>query len=94
MPHKSVRQESAPPSGSPDPSPASANPVTHDGANGRTVTRYTPFEELPELLTPLETRTWLDVRRSKGYEIARQRGIRFGRTIRVPKGALLPRRRS
>jgi len=55
------------------------------------ITRYTPFEELPEFLTAEETHTWLHLGRSTLYDLRRRGDIpssRFGRVVRIPRGAL------
>jgi hypothetical protein len=53
------------------------------------VTRQTPYEALPELLTVMEFATAAGLGRTSAYEIARAIGIRFGdRVLRVPRSAL------
>ena len=55
------------------------------------ITRRTPFEELPEWMSPDECRAYLGLGRSLIYDELR-RGelhcVKFGRVIRVPKAAL------
>ena len=58
------------------------------------ITRNTPFEELPEFLTPEEYRAYLGLGRSKTYDMLRRNEIRHHRdrkTIRIPKSALAAR---
>jgi excisionase family DNA binding protein len=53
--------------------------------------RVTPYEELPEYLTPEELQTYLGLSRNTVYELLRRNEIphvRFGRSIRLPKAAL------
>jgi excisionase family DNA binding protein len=53
--------------------------------------RETPYEDLPEYLTPAEVRAYLHLSRGTVYELLRSNQIghvRFGRTIRIPKSAL------
>jgi excisionase family DNA binding protein len=55
------------------------------------INRTSPFEELPEYLTPLEVQAYLGLSRTTVYELLRRneiRCVRFGRAIRVPKAAL------
>lgn len=50
------------------------------------------FEELPEMLTVDEMAAYLRISRNAAYDVVRTgaiRSVRFGRTIRVPKQALL-----
>jgi len=56
------------------------------------ISRNTPYEALPEFLAPEDIGTWLNLRRDKVYWLIRQNTlahVRMGRTIRVPKRALL-----
>jgi excisionase family DNA binding protein len=56
------------------------------------LTRSTPYEDLPEYLTPEECRTYLALSRNGIYDLLRRGEIphrRFGRIIRIPKTALL-----
>ena len=54
------------------------------------ITRDTPYEALPEFLAPEELGAWLDLRRDKVYELLNSLAhVRMGRTIRIPKRALL-----
>ena len=58
------------------------------------VSRTTPVEALPELLTPEEFRTVAGLGRATTYELIRSGqipSVRFGRVIRIPKSALLVR---
>ena len=58
------------------------------------VSRTTPVDELPELLTPEEFRTVAGLGRATTYELIRSGqipSVRFGRAIRIPKSALLVR---
>jgi excisionase family DNA binding protein len=51
-----------------------------------------PYEQLPEYLSPEEFREYLRLSRNTVYELLRRQKIphlRFGRTIRIPKAALL-----
>ncbi|MGH9370103.1 MAG: helix-turn-helix domain-containing protein [Vicinamibacterales bacterium] len=53
--------------------------------------RTTPFEELPEYLTPAEAQTHLGLSRGTTYDLLRRGeipSVRFGRSIRIPKAAL------
>jgi hypothetical protein len=53
------------------------------------ITRHTPHDALPELLTVMEFATAAGLGRTSAYEIARGIGIRFGeRVLRVPRSAL------
>ena len=55
------------------------------------ITRYTPFEELPELLEVVEFTAYTGIGRSLAYELIK-RGelvhVRYGRLIKIPKTAL------
>ena len=56
-----------------------------------TVTRQTRFEDLPDLLSVEEARTYLGLGRSTMYELRRRKDlahVRFGRVIRIPREAL------
>ncbi len=58
----------------------------------REINRCTKPEHLPEWLTPEEFRAYMDFGRTKVYEMIRTEEIphkRFGRLIRIPKGAAL-----
>jgi hypothetical protein len=56
------------------------------------VTRHTPHDALPELLTVMEFAAAAGLGRTSAYEIARDVGIRFGgRVLRVPRSILLPK---
>ena len=64
----------------------SSQPV-HDGV----MTRQTPFEQLPEYLTPEEFTAYMHLGRNTTYDLLRRGDIphvRYGRTIRIPKAAL------
>jgi excisionase family DNA binding protein len=53
--------------------------------------RVTPYDDLPEFLTPDEFRHYISVSRNTIYELLRRNEIphvRFGRAIRIPKVAL------
>lgn len=55
------------------------------------INRTSPFEELPEYLTPFEVQAYLGLSRGTVYELLRRNeipSVRFGRAIRVPKAAL------
>lgn len=55
--------------------------------------RSTPFDALPELLTPDEFRAYVGIGRSTMYDLLRRDEIpqlRFGRCIRIPKTAIRP----
>jgi len=55
------------------------------------VSRNTAFEDLPEWLTPDETRTYLGLGRSTMYDLIRRNEVpykKFGRIIRIPRTAL------
>lgn len=61
----------------------------------QTIDRRTPFEALPEFLSPDEFRRYLDLGRSTCYDLLRRNQIphvRYGRVIRIPKTALQARR--
>ncbi len=65
-------------------------------ANGAApVTRYTKFDDLPELVRPDEAAAWLDLGRTAIYELIRRgelEHLRFGRLVRIPKFALSTRK--
>ena len=55
------------------------------------VERHTPFDVLPEYLTPEEFRQYLGIARGTAYDLLRRGevpSVKFGRLIRVPKSAL------
>jgi excisionase family DNA binding protein len=55
------------------------------------VTRFTPLEELPELLRVEEVASYWDVSRGIVYELVRRGelpSLRLGRLVRVPRSAL------
>jgi excisionase family DNA binding protein len=59
----------------------------------RAIGRCTPYNELPEYLSPEECRAFLDIGRSTMYDLLRRDEIphvRFGRCIRIPKASLRP----
>jgi excisionase family DNA binding protein len=61
-----------------DPVPAGISPTT-------------PYEDLPEYLSPEELRDYLRLGRNTVYDLLRRDAIahvRFGRTIRIPKASL------
>lgn len=50
------------------------------------------FDELPDLCTPEQARAFLQIGRTKIYELVKTGGLpslRFGTTVRIPKRALL-----
>ena len=57
----------------------------------RAIDRHTPFDALPEYLSPEECRAYLALGRSTMYDLLQRHEIahvRFGRCIRIPKTAL------
>jgi excisionase family DNA binding protein len=59
------------------------------------ISRRTPFDALPELLTPEECRVYLGTGRGTCFDLLRRGeipSVRFGKLIRVPKMGL-PRAR-
>jgi excisionase family DNA binding protein len=55
------------------------------------INRQTPFDVLPEFLSPEEFRRYLGLGRSTCYDLLRRNQIphvRYGRIIRIPKAAL------
>lgn len=55
------------------------------------VTRTTPFDELPEFLSPKEFRNYTGLGRSTVYDLLRREEIphvKLGKSIRIPKAAL------
>jgi excisionase family DNA binding protein len=53
-----------------------------------TVTRQTPVEDLPQLLSVEELCAWLGIGRSLGYELVRTQAVhavRLGRLVRIPR---------
>jgi excisionase family DNA binding protein len=57
------------------------------------ISRVTPFDELPDLLTPDEFRAYTGIGRSTMYDLLRREEVphvRFGRCIRIPKAAVRP----
>ena len=59
------------------------------------IDRFTPYEDLPQFLTPDEFRAHLELTRNQTYDYLRSLPcvIRCGRLIRVPKTALRPEER-
>jgi excisionase family DNA binding protein len=58
------------------------------------VSRWTPYHDLPEWLTPEELQAYLNVSRNTSYELLRSGAVpsqKFGRLIRVPRSALAPK---
>jgi len=58
------------------------------------ITPATPFESLPQFLTPVEVITLTRIGRSSFYDAVKRGDIpvvRFGRLIRVPREFLLKR---
>lgn len=61
----------------------------------QTPTARTPFDELPDLLTPEEFRAVARIGRATCYDLLRRNeipSVRYGRLIRIPKTALLAAR--
>lgn len=59
-----------------------------------TIARRTPFDALPEFLSPEEFRAYLGLGRSTVYDLLKRDELpylKFGRCIRIPKSALQPR---
>ncbi len=57
----------------------------------REITRSTPYDDLPEFLTPDEFRAYIGIGRSTMYDLLRREDVphvKFGRCIRIPKTAL------
>jgi excisionase family DNA binding protein len=57
------------------------------------IDRRTPFDALPEFLSPEEFMAYVDLGRSTVYDLLRRneiKHVRFGRCIRIPKAALQP----
>lgn len=55
------------------------------------IRRQTPFEDLPEFLSPEEFRAYVGLSRSTVYDLLRRAEVphvKFGRCIRIPKSAL------
>ena len=55
------------------------------------ITRTTPYDDLPEFLTPSETMAYLGLSRGTVYDLIGRNKIehvRFGRMIRIRKSAL------
>ena len=55
------------------------------------IDRRTPFEDLPEFLSPDEFRGYTGIGRSTVYDLLQRREIphvKLGRIIRIPKSAL------
>ena len=55
------------------------------------VNRNTPLDDLPMLLSVAELRCWLNLSRSKIYELLASgeiSSIRFGRSIKIPRDCL------
>ena len=55
------------------------------------VTRNTPLDDLPMLMSVAELRCWLNLSRSKIYELISSgeiSSIRFGRSIKIPRDCL------
>jgi excisionase family DNA binding protein len=56
-----------------------------------TVTRYTPVDELPCLLSVEEFCAFTDIGRSAAYDLVRRGAlehVRFGRIVRIPREAV------
>jgi excisionase family DNA binding protein len=59
--------------------------------NGSPIDRRTPFDDLPEFLSPEEYQLYLNVSRSTVYDLLRRQQIPHicvGRQKRIPKSAL------
>lgn len=55
------------------------------------IDRRTPFDHLPEFLSPEEFGAYVDLGRSTVYDLIRRDAIphrRYGRCIRIPKSAV------
>jgi len=55
------------------------------------ITRHTPIEDLPSLLTPEEFRAAVGLSKNFVYDLVRKGELpvmRFGRQIRIPKSVL------
>lgn len=55
------------------------------------MTPETPYEQLPEFLSPEEFARYMRLGRNTVYDLLRRgdvQHVRFGRTIRIPKAAL------
>jgi excisionase family DNA binding protein len=60
-----------------------------------TITRFTPFDDLPEFLTPEEYQAFFGISRAAAYAHLQSGAVpaeRFGRLWRIPKSALLTAR--
>jgi excisionase family DNA binding protein len=60
-------------------------------ATGTVVTRSTPIDDLPELLTPHEAAAWLGISLWSAYDLARRGEIastRLGRHVRIQRRGL------
>jgi hypothetical protein len=60
---------------------------TH-GPNDADVTHQTKLADLPAFLTVPEVQRVLRIGKSAAYQLARDRGVRFGGIVRVPREAL------
>lgn len=55
------------------------------------ISRFTPLDQLPEMLTIPECAAWLGTGRGLAYDLCRRGDlatVRFGRLLRVPRSAL------
>lgn len=59
-----------------------------DTTNHEAIDRRLPLEELPQFLTVDEVQSYFKIGRSTAYEFARERGVRIGRLLRVPRERL------
>ncbi len=64
-------------------------PTTGGETRANGIGRNTAFEDLPEFLTVAELARVMNCGRAAAYEYGRVHGQRFGRLIRIRKGALL-----
>jgi excisionase family DNA binding protein len=58
---------------------------------GTTITRFTPIEQLPEMLRPEEAAAVLGVSKGLVYELCRRgdlASVRLGRLLRIPRSAI------
>jgi hypothetical protein len=52
------------------------------------INRRTALDDLPTFLTVIELMQYLSIGRTAAYDFARQHGVRFGRTLRVPRNTI------
>jgi excisionase family DNA binding protein len=56
------------------------------------ITRFTPFDRLPQVLTPRDLQAYLGIGKTATYELLKSRRItstRLGHLIRIPRASLL-----